>query len=545
MRLAAIDTGTNSIHTVIVEVGDDLSITIVDSTKDAAQLGRGSDSDGNLSARAMTDALAAFRKAFALCNRHRVERVLAVATSAIREAPNGVEFLRVAAQQTGIDVRVISGPEEARLIYLAVRESIHLGGRSFLCVDIGGGSVEFIWGTREDLLFADSLKIGSLRLAGDFQLSDPATKAELRQIRRYASEQMKVLDAAAEEHPVELMVGTSGTIHQLCRLAVGNMPALLSTNSLHQQTVSADALKDVCRKLARSTVKERTAMSGLDRPRLYSIVPGAVLYQSILERYDVDEVVVCEYALREGVLYDYVERNRAGLRQEQALPDVRRRSVLALARRCEWQEAHARHVASLSLMLYDQLGARLGWDPAQRDLLEYAAFLHDIGMHISVQRHHRHSQYLIEHGELLGFTPREVAIMANAARYHRTQRPKKEHAGYRALAKRDRRIVDRLAGILQLAESFDRTQFQLIRSLHCEVDDAGVAILAVPVGDAAVELSVAAERTDLLSRAVGRPVRVQLAASELLTGGLLPSASAGAPASVTDSNEPPLGRWNS
>ncbi|MEO2002811.1 MAG: HD domain-containing protein, partial [Candidatus Poribacteria bacterium] len=181
----------------------------------------------------------------------------------------------------------------------------------------------------------------------------------------------------------------------------------------------------------------------------------------------------------------------------------------------------------------------LGWDPAQRSLLEYAAFLHDIGMHISVQRHHRHSQYLIEHGELLGFTPREVAIMANAARYHRTQRPKKEHSGYRALAKRDRRIVDRLAGILQLAESFDRTQFQLIRSLHCEVDDAGVAILAAPVGDAAVELSVAAERTDLLSRAVGRPVRVQLAASELLTGGPLPSASAGASASVTDSNEPP------
>lgn len=544
MRLAAIDTGTNSIHTVIVEVGEDLSITIVDSTKDAAQLGRGTDAEGNLSARGMTDALAAFRKAYALCNRHRVERVLAVATSAIREAPNGLEFLRVASKQTGVDVRVISGPEEARLIYLAVRESIHLDGRPFFCVDIGGGSVEFIWGTREDLLFADSLKIGSLRLAGDFQLSDPATKAEVRQIARYAGEQMKPLDSAAAEHRADVLVGTSGTIHQLCRLALSDTPAVLSTNSLHQQAVSAEALKGVCRKLARSTVKERTAMSGLDRPRLYSIVPGAVLFQSILERYTVDEVIVCEYALREGVLYDYVARNRAGLRQEQALPDVRRRSVLALARRCEWQEAHARHVAALSLSLFDQLGPRFGWRADERDLLEYAALLHDIGMHISVQRHHRHSQYLIEHGELLGFTPREVAIIANAARYHRSHRPKRDHAGYRALAKRDRRIVDAFAGILQLAESFDRTQFQLIRSLHCEVDESSVAVLATAAGDAAVELSVAAERTGLLARAIGRPVRVQLAAAALLTAGLLPSPP-GPDTAGADAHRRPLGRQTS
>ncbi|MBT3267277.1 Ppx/GppA family phosphatase [Candidatus Poribacteria bacterium] len=536
MRLAAIDTGTNSIHTVIVEVGDDLTITIVDSTKDTAQLGRGRDSQGRLSARAMTDALAAFRKAFALCKRHRVERILAVATSAIREAPNGVEFLRVAAKQTGIDVRVISGPEEARLIYLAVRESVHLHGKPFLCVDIGGGSVEFIWGTREELLHADSLKLGSLRLAGDFELSDPATKSELRQIRRYAAEQMTQLDAPTADIAAEVMVGTSGTIHQLCRLALGDAPALLSTNSLHQQAVSADSLRDVCRKLARSTVKERTAMRLLDRPRLYSIVPGALLYHAILERYDVEEVLVCEYALREGVLYDYVERNRVGLRQEQILPDVRRRSVLALARRCEWQEAHGRHVAALSLMLFDQLGPHFAWDPSERDLLEYAAFLHDIGMHISVQLHHRHSQYLIEHGELLGFTPREVAIMANAARYHRTQGPKKKHAGYGALAKKDRAIVDRFAGILQVAESFDRTQFQLIRSLHCEVDDAGISVLALADGDAAVELSVAAERTGLLSEATGRPVRVQLAAAELFAEGLLGADTVG-DASAADTQD--------
>ncbi|MBT7101154.1 HD domain-containing protein, partial [Candidatus Poribacteria bacterium] len=371
---------------------------------------------------------------------------------------------------------------------------------------------------------------------GDFELSDPATKSELRQIRRYAAEQMTQLDAPTADIAAEVMVGTSGTIHQLCRLALGDAPALLSTNSLHQQAVSADSLRDVCRKLARSTVKERTAMRLLDRPRLYSIVPGALLYHAILERYDVEEVLVCEYALREGVLYDYVERNRVGLRQEQILPDVRRRSVLALARRCEWQEAHGRHVAALSLMLFDQLGPHFAWDPSERDLLEYAAFLHDIGMHISVQLHHRHSQYLIEHGELLGFTPREVAIMANAARYHRTQGPKKKHAGYGALAKKDRAIVDRFAGILQVAESFDRTQFQLIRSLHCEVDDAGISVLALADGDAAVELSVAAERTGLLSEATGRPVRVQLAAAELFAEGLLGADTVG-DASAADTQD--------
>jgi exopolyphosphatase/guanosine-5'-triphosphate,3'-diphosphate pyrophosphatase len=515
MRLAAIDVGTNSIHTVIVEVDDDLSLKILDSAKETVHLGRGLDAKENLTPRAMTDALTVLRKARILAESHNVETILAVATSAIREAPNGLHFVRLIGKEVNLDVRVVSGIEEARLIYLAIRESIHLDGKTFMGMDIGGGSVEFVWGTRSELYACDSLKLGGLRLADHFPLSDPATRDELARLSNYIHTHIERLEAHAAAFPFTSVVGTSGTFLQLARLALGDAFAR-SSRSLHQQVVSAESLRVVCDRMLRSTVKERLTHKGLDRTRVATIVPGAAVLRVVLDRFNIREIIACEYALREGVLFDYINENRDGLQVNQTMPDIRRRSVLALARRCNWKERHSLHVASLCLQMFDQLAIPLGWADEERSLLEYAALLHDIGMLISVPSHHRHTQYLIEHAELLGFTPREIAVMGNIARYHRRVSPKKKHDSYRALDNHDREIVRRQAGILRIAEGLDRTQFGVIRSVHCELTGDQLILTALPVDDAELELSSAQERTDLLSKAIGRRVTVQLGCEELL-----------------------------
>ncbi|GIX06549.1 MAG: phosphatase [Candidatus Poribacteria bacterium] len=515
MKLGAIDVGTNSIHTVIVEVDADLNIVILDSAKETVHLGRGRDREGNLSPRAIVAGLTALRKAKTLCERHGVEEILAVATSAIREAPNGLEFLRHVQEEVGITVRVISGKEEARLIYLAVRESLHLGDRPFLAIDVGGGSVEFSWATRERLFHSESLKLGVLRLAEEYPLSDPPTKEELKRLKSYIHSQLDLLEAPAAQYPWQITVGTSGTLHQLCRLAVGET-VLLTSNSLHQEEVPADSLRKVCDRLIASTVQERMAIKDLDRTRIHTIVPGAVLLRELLDRFPIGGLVVCEYALREGVIYDYVARNRSGILQAAVIPDVRMRSVLALARRCNWDETHSRHVTRLSLQMFDQLAPRFQWDPGERDLLEFAGLLHDIGKLINVRRHHRHGQYLIENADLLGFTPREVALVANLVRYHREAKPKKKHEAYGALKKSDRKIVDRLAGILRLAEAFDRTSFQMIEAIHVDVEEETVHLTALARGDVEVELSLARERKDLLERALKRPIEIHLGDASLI-----------------------------
>ncbi|MDA1192716.1 MAG: Ppx/GppA phosphatase family protein [Candidatus Poribacteria bacterium] len=514
MKLAAIDVGTNSIHTVIVEVRDDLSITILDDTKDTVHLARGRDKNSNLNARAMTDALAALYKAERLCESHGVEKILAVATSAIREAPNGLDFLRLVEEKIGVEVRVIAGSEEARLIYLAVRESIHLNGLTFLNVDIGGGSVEFNWATREQLLDSDSVKVGVLRMTEEFPFSDPATPEEIAALEVEIVERIAHLDEPAKRHNVETLIGTSGTIHQLARLAIGET-SLRTGKSLHQQMIPVDAFLAECDKLIHSTETQRQEMKALDRTRLQTIIPGAILMRQILLRYNIQQIVICEYALREGVLYDYVEKNRRGLYEERETEDVRRRSVLALARRCNWDEAHCEHIAKLSLMMFDQLTETFGWDAWERDILEFAAMLHDIGMVISVPSHHRHGQYLIEHADLLGFNPSDIAILGNVVRYHRSSKPKKKHESYRALKKSERKVVDRLAGILRVTEALDRTGFRLIQSVHIEVTDE-VRVIAMADGDAVVEQSLANERADLLRRAVGKKVNIELADADLL-----------------------------
>src|SRR4029079_10197065 len=211
--------------------------------------------------------------------------------------------------------------------------------------------------------------------------------------------------------------------------------------------------------------------------------------------------------VREGLVLDYIHRNTATIRKVERYPDVRRRSVVELGERSGYSAAHARHVAQLALSIFDQTRAvhRLG--DREREWLEYGALLHDAGVHISYERHHRHSYYLIKNGELRGFDPQEIEIIALLARYHRQATRKKSHDGYGTLKGGLRRTVRTLAAMLRLAEGLDRSHAQIVTALDVVPRGNGYLIRLRAAGDAELELWAAHRYGAELERVLHRPLR--------------------------------------
>jgi len=512
MKIAAIDIGSNSIHMVVVEVQSSGGFQVIEREKEMVRLGAGALTRGLISAAAMKRGLAVLKKYRQLARNHRVDKVVAVATSAVREARNGEDFLEEVGRETGIWPRVASGQGEARLIYLAAIHSIHLEGKRALVVDIGGGSLELALGAGRRLDWAVSEKLGVLRITERFVHSDPLSTKDEARLEDAISKAIEPHVAAVREAGFECAIGTSGTILALGALAHhvedGRPP-----ETLHHVTVSARTIHELRKQLVASTERERLRLPGMDERRVDLIVAGAVLLDTVLDRLSVEELVLCEWALREGILLDYIDRHKHSLARAEAYPDPRRRSVISLAERCLFDEPHAKHVASLSLALFDQTRERHGLTERERALLEYAALLHDIGHHISYPGHHKHTYYLIKNAGLRGFDPLEIELVANVARYHRRGHPRKAHAEFAGLPKEARRMVRVLAGILRVADALDRSHRQTIRTLTVTERGGALRIRGEAAGDCELELWGVPRRTPLLEEALGLPIRVEVAAA--------------------------------
>jgi exopolyphosphatase / guanosine-5'-triphosphate,3'-diphosphate pyrophosphatase len=238
-----------------------------------------------------------------------------------------------------------------------------------------------------------------------------------------------------------------------------------------------------------------------------------VLVDTLLRRLGADELTLCDLALREGLVLDYVRRNKRGIARVDAIPDVRRRSTIELAERCNYDAAHAQHISRLALALFDQTRSFHGMTDREREWLEFASLLHDVGTHISFVRHHRHSYYLIKNGDLRGFQPDEIEVIALVARYHRRGTPKSSHDEYAGLQASLRRTVRILASILRVAESLDRSHGQVISSL--ELRDAGEKIaLRIHTdanADAELELWATARHLGPFEKLVRKAVTLELA----------------------------------
>jgi exopolyphosphatase/guanosine-5'-triphosphate,3'-diphosphate pyrophosphatase len=509
MRIAAIDIGTNSIHMIVVQVRPDLSFEVIDREKEMVRLGAGGLDGRALTPEAMHAALQVLSKFRRLAESHRVDEVIAVATSATREAENGGEFLQTVTQQTGIRPRVISGTEEARLIHLAAVYGVSVPRDVAVVIDIGGGSVEVTRGTGSNVELGRSFKLGVIRLTERFIKTDPLEPRDERKLVRHIDAEIgKYLSQIARDG-FERVIGTSGTILSIGAVASA-AEGLAPGAPLRNRRFSAKQIHRVRKELIALDLEKRLRVPGLEPRRADLAVAGAILVDDLLRRLGATEITLCDLSLREGLVLDYISRHRKEIAQADRYPDVRRRSVFELAERCNYWPAHSQHVARLSIGLFDQTRAIHGLTDREREWLEYAAILHDIGVHISYEGHHKHSYYLVKNGDLRGFEPDEIEAIALVARYHRQATPKRKHDGFSDLRRRTRRTVRTLAAILRLAESLDRSHAQTIAGfeLHDRGDDDLLQLRST--GDAELELWAATRHAAPFERLTGKPLRIEV-----------------------------------
>jgi exopolyphosphatase / guanosine-5'-triphosphate,3'-diphosphate pyrophosphatase len=504
-KLAVIDIGTNSIHMVLAEILPDASFKILDRFKDITRLGNGVFTTRRLSDEAMARAMNVLKTLVTLARNKGFDRSVAVATSAVREAQNGGDFIALIAEQTGLKVRVISGIEEARLIFLGVKHSIALPDGPTLVVDIGGGSVELIVGNREGLIHGKSLKLGAIRLAEQFLPKTPPSESMLRALDHAVHTHLHDALGSFKMKKFHSLVATSGMAGNL-----GEIIHLRHTGRpLPQHNLATIQFKDIRSaesELARSSVKARLAIPGLDPKRVDTLLPASVVLRCLLELSGLGEVTLCDKAIREGVIYDFIVRHREGLKAETDIPDVRRRNVISLARRCHAPEAHSLHVADLSLRLFDQTKREHRLGHQERSWLEHAAILHDVGYLINPRQHHKHAYYLITHSDLSGFTAQEIEIIANIARYHRRALPVAKHEEFDRLTPRLQRVVKILSSLLRIADALDRTHFSLAQAVNVKFGKQ-VTIEVQLAGDAEMELWAAKSRADLFEQVFRRRVQ--------------------------------------
>jgi exopolyphosphatase / guanosine-5'-triphosphate,3'-diphosphate pyrophosphatase len=509
MRIAAIDIGTNSIHMIVVKVRPDLSFEVIDREKDMVRLGAGGLDGRNLTPTAMSAALQTLAKFRRLAESNKVDEIIATATSATREAENGGDFVAEVGRQTGIRIRVISGTEEARLIHLAAGYGVDVGGNTAVVIDIGGGSVEITVGTATHLNVGKSFKTGVIRLTERFVRTDPLSAHDERRLVKYLNREMGAHIEQIAQSGFDRVIGTSGTILSLGAVALTEEEGA-PPQDLRNQRVPAKALRRLRKRLVAADIEERLHMPGLDPRRADLSVAGSVLLDTILRGLGAEDLTLCDLALREGLVLDYIHRNSARIRKVQRYPDVRRRSVVELGERCGYWSEHAQQVARLALSIFDQTRSVHGLGDREREWLEYAALLHDVGVHISYDRHHRHSYYLIKNGDLRGFDPREIEVIALVARYHRQATPKKSHEGYGDLNNTLRGTVRVLSAIVRLAEGLDRSHAQALAGIDLfpRGDDYLARLRAN--GDAELELWAAHRHVAPLERELALPIRFEV-----------------------------------
>jgi exopolyphosphatase/guanosine-5'-triphosphate,3'-diphosphate pyrophosphatase len=506
LRLAAIDVGSNSLHMIVAQVGVDGAISTLWRAKEMVGLGRMSFPSRRLSAESMDQAMLALRRFQQEAYNRHCEKIIAVATSAVREASNGGDFILRARRELGINVRVVSARDEARLIYLGVRHAVDLKGGPHLIVDIGGGSVEFIVADESKPLLLESRKLGAARMIAQFVKSDPIDAADLeRLLKNYDQELSPLVQSIAQLKPVDAL-GTSGTLENLAALC-GSPGDPVGAPGI----IEAERLSRVVGKLIESRAKDREKLEGLDEQRRDQIIAGALLANEVMRRLGLKQITLCRSALREGILVEYLARRQPDLAVRQQIPDPRRRSVLGLARRCNWEQPHSEHVTKLCLQLFDQLRPLHKMGEKERELIEFGALLHDIGWHIAGKKHHHHSLYLILHGNLKGFDKQEVEIIANIARYHRKAHPDMEHEAYQGLPARGKQIVNIGAALLRIADGLDRSHNAVVSSVRCTIGRDEVKVRLESRGDPALEIWAARRKRELFEEVFKRSITFKAA----------------------------------
>lgn len=504
IRISAIDIGSNSIRQTISDVSPNGTIRVVDEMKAAPRLGAGLLETGVLSEIAIQNALIALCRMATLGKQLGVKRTEVVATSAVRDAKNGKEFLARVQSETGLQVKILRGEDEARLAFRSALAHFDLGSGRAVVMDIGGGSLELALsedGLVERLL---SLPLGAIHMSERYLRPDGKKKG-LARLRKQVREEIRDRLPGRRWRAPRIFC-SGGTFTSLASIYLARI-GMEHAKTVHGTVIPRGDLEHIVETLHNMTVTERQTVPGLNAARSDIIVGGLAVAAEVASRVEAKELVVSAYGIREGILLE-----SARIAPAPADPgEARERSVVQLAERTNYEAPHSKHVQKLALQLFDAIGERLGCKPEDRQLLSDAAMLHDIGYHISYDKHNKHSYHLIEHAELLGMTPSEQLVVANIARYHRGAEPKKKHTNYGNLDKPMRKTVRRLSALLRVADGFDRGHASAVAEIKARWLGRALRLTAVPRRSSQnlrLELWGASRKSNLLAEVAGVPVEI-------------------------------------
>ena len=504
IRLSAIDIGSNSIRQIIADVSPTGVIRVVDEMKAAPRLGAGLAERGSISDVAIQNALSTLTRMETLAKQLGVKRTEVVATSAVREASNGEEFLKLVRAETGLKVKILHGEDEARLAFRSALAHFDLGVGRAVVMDIGGGSLELALSADGLVDRLISLPLGAIRTTERY-LGSGAKKKAMRKLRKHVRLELRRHLSARHWHAARIIC-SGGTFTSLASIYLARI-GMESAKTVHGTVIPRVELEHIVDMLHNMSPAERQMVPGLNAARSDIIVGGLAVAAEVAARIEAKELVVSGYGIREGLLLE-----SARVAPSPADPgEARERSVRELAERSHYEAPHSKHVQMLALQLFDSIGQRLGCTPDDRRLLADAALLHDIGYHISYEKHNKHSYHLIEHAELLGTTPAEQIIVANVARYHRGAEPKKKHRNYGPLERSMRATIKRLSAILRVADGYDRGHACAVAEIRVRWMERALRLTAVPARPSAnlrLELWGASRKSQLLSEVAGVPVEI-------------------------------------
>ena len=501
--IGAIDVGTNSIHMIIAKVGIVTGrLNIIEKEKEVVRLGSKTLHTGIIDNETIEKTIVVLKKFRQICDSKNAI-IRAVGTSAVREAKNSEDFIKRVFLETGIHIEMISGFEEARLVYQGVFFSLPIYRKRILVIDIGGGSTEFLVGEKNNVIYGNSLPLGTIRLTEKFFNEEKITDEEITKCRKYINGIISPIVKAIKNTRYEEVIGTSGTIINILKIVNKTEKNIRDKKT----SFTYKEFLNVAKRIYEAKIpREIAKIPEVNEKRADILLAGTLILEQIFKTLEIEQITVSEYALREGIILDTIARMYKSKYSEMLL-QLRRKNILNLAKTFNIEEDHAKNTVRLSLFLFDCLRKIHKLGKNEREYLEFAAYLHDIGLSIAHSKHHLHSYYIIKNADLFGFTENEKEIIANICKYHRKNEPKPHQSVFHLLTEEEAEIVKKLVAILRIADGLDRMHSSSIAIKKCKIDKKGIYIyIQSQKKDIDVNIWGAENKKSLFEEVFGLPI---------------------------------------
>lgn len=510
-KVAIIDLGTNTFHLLIAEITEREEILVRERFKEPVKLGEGGITSGKIADRPFKRGISVLKKFRQIINSRGVSKVFAFATSAIRGAANGAEFIQTAHDVAQIDIKVINGNEEAALIFEGVSNGVQLPYSDYsLILDIGGGSVEFIVAYENRTQLLRSLDIGAARILETIKPSDPMTDKDIKAVEKLLEKEVGPLIKELKEFPIEILVGSSGTFETLGALVAHSRGDRLSLGNLNSYEFSRTSFRKIHKKLIASNRKDRLKMGGMEPMRVDMILMGSLVVNYVLDNLGIKKIQISLLALKEGILHRFLEERRNKIAHIIGKKDkrLRAKAVTKLGDKYKYDRDHGIKVSEIASKIFDQLAAFHNFGERERELLTYAALLHDIGSFMNRSGHHKHGQYIIMHSGLEGFSNDELVVLGNIVRYHRKNFPTRDHMHYKILPQPERDAVRLMAGILRISDHLDRGHRHLVSDVKVSNGNKKIKIKVQAPKPLDIEIPAAMGQKELLEQVLGMKIEI-------------------------------------